>query len=336
MLRITCIVLMALIVIPFASHAETIDVLIKGINDGARTTKQQDYKKAVLFAKREAIERAGVKIKALTTVKDLVVNSDYIESKAEGVLLPGYDIIDVGYQTDGTYLIVLSGKIEAKSGVDSRKYESGSPTWAESEISAYYPDPGVHWASAFALFNPNKGDSYLDLETGKTSGKQGTLQLQVNAKKNQFSLVPSLKKGRTEDLGRLDTPPREVSIPVRMFPDVSVKMEPKHYYYVRSGDFHIVIKIKEFDIGTKMTLKPENWLVHPVTVRFDHVFSTKSVDDLNSILRNAAPAEGVSNNGAINPGEFRQKVQMLKDLRNEGLLTQQEFEEKLRMLSKDL
>lgn len=43
---------------------------------------------AVLFAKREAIERAGVKVKALTTAKDFVVQSDYIESQAEAVLLP--------------------------------------------------------------------------------------------------------------------------------------------------------------------------------------------------------------------------------------------------------
>jgi len=62
--------------------AGTIDVQIKGIDDGVRATKQQDYKEAVLFAKREAIERAGVKIKSITTVKDMVVNSDYIESKA--------------------------------------------------------------------------------------------------------------------------------------------------------------------------------------------------------------------------------------------------------------
>jgi len=91
--------------------AGTIDVQIKGIDDGVRATKQQDYKEAVLFAKREAIERAGVKIKSITTVKDMVVNSDYIESKAEAILMPGYNIIDIGYSADGTYQVVLVGEV---------------------------------------------------------------------------------------------------------------------------------------------------------------------------------------------------------------------------------
>jgi LysM repeat protein len=93
------------------ARCETIDVHIKGIDDGVESTRQKDYKEAVLFAKREAIERAGVKVKAMTTVQDLVVNSDYIESQAEGILLPGYDIVDVGYTEDGTYQVVLVGKV---------------------------------------------------------------------------------------------------------------------------------------------------------------------------------------------------------------------------------
>jgi len=104
-----------LILIPSVALTETIDVQIKGIDDGVRTTKQQDYKEAVLFAKREAIERAGVKVKALTTAKDFVIHSDYIESKAEAVLLPGYNVMDVGYQTDGTYLVILTGKVKTST-----------------------------------------------------------------------------------------------------------------------------------------------------------------------------------------------------------------------------
>jgi len=102
MLRMTYIMLIALLIIPCISIAGMIDVKIIGVDDGVKTTKQQDYKEAVLFAKREAIERAGVKVKALTTANDFVIHSDYIESKAEAVLLPGYDVIDVGYQKDGT------------------------------------------------------------------------------------------------------------------------------------------------------------------------------------------------------------------------------------------
>ena len=122
MSRIACIVFFALLVVPCISDAETIDVQIKGVDDGAKTTKQRDYKEAVLFAKREAIERAGVKIKSMTTVKDLVVNSDYIESKAEAVLLPGYNILDMGYSADGTYQVVLFGKVKTVSeGIDSKE-----------------------------------------------------------------------------------------------------------------------------------------------------------------------------------------------------------------------
>ncbi len=102
--------------------SETVDVHISGYDDGKRATKQIDYKEAVLFAKREAIERAGVKIEAMTTVKDMVVNSDYIESKADAVLLPGYKIVDVGYQQDGTYLIILIGQVRTISeGIDSKE-----------------------------------------------------------------------------------------------------------------------------------------------------------------------------------------------------------------------
>lgn len=122
MSRIACIVFFALLIVPCISDAETIDVQIKGVDDGAKTTKQRDYKEAVLFAKREAIERAGVKIKSMTTVKDLVVNSDYIESKAEAVLLPGYNILDMGYSVDGSYQVVLIGKVKTVSeGIDSKE-----------------------------------------------------------------------------------------------------------------------------------------------------------------------------------------------------------------------
>jgi hypothetical protein len=102
-------------ILPSISLGEVIDVNIKGVDDGIKTTKQNDYKEAVLFAKREAIERAGVKMKSLTTVKDMVINSDYIESKAEAVLMPGYNIIDIGYIADGTYQIVLIGKVSTNA-----------------------------------------------------------------------------------------------------------------------------------------------------------------------------------------------------------------------------
>ena len=122
MLRMTYIVLILLLATPCISTANVIDVQIKGVDDGVKTNKQQDYNEAVLFAKREAIERAGVEVKALTTAKDFVIHSDYIESKAEAVLLPGYNVVDVGYQKDGTYLVILIGKVKTiAEGIDSKE-----------------------------------------------------------------------------------------------------------------------------------------------------------------------------------------------------------------------
>ncbi len=62
--------------------AKIIDVQIKGIDDGKKTFQQQDYKEAVIIEKREVIQRAGVKIKSMTTVKDMMLESDYIETQA--------------------------------------------------------------------------------------------------------------------------------------------------------------------------------------------------------------------------------------------------------------
>jgi hypothetical protein len=49
MLKKTCLLFLLLILTPYMSHAGTIDVNIKGVDDGVKTTKQQHYKKAVLF-----------------------------------------------------------------------------------------------------------------------------------------------------------------------------------------------------------------------------------------------------------------------------------------------
>ncbi len=79
---------------------QLIDVQINGISDGVRTNKQNDYKKAVLYAKREAIERAGVQVKSKTTLKNLVLEKDVIESQSEAILIAGYQVIDIGYGQD--------------------------------------------------------------------------------------------------------------------------------------------------------------------------------------------------------------------------------------------
>lgn len=105
-----------------AVAADTLTVTIKGLDDGRKTTRQQDYREAVLDAKRQAIEQAGVKVTSKTTVVNAAVQEDFIESQAEAVLLPGFQIIDIGYIADGTYQVVLSGRVQAVAagGADER------------------------------------------------------------------------------------------------------------------------------------------------------------------------------------------------------------------------
>jgi hypothetical protein len=97
---------------PRLIFAETIEVLIKGIDNGVKTSRDRDYKEAVMNAKLQAIERAGVSIKSMTRVENFQLQYDMVESNANAVLLPGFQIIDMGYQKDGTYQVVLSGKVQ--------------------------------------------------------------------------------------------------------------------------------------------------------------------------------------------------------------------------------
>ncbi len=61
-------VFLLLFIVPSLCMAETIDVLIKGMDDGAKTNKQHDYQEAVMNAKIQAIERAGVEVESITKI----------------------------------------------------------------------------------------------------------------------------------------------------------------------------------------------------------------------------------------------------------------------------
>ena len=94
-------------------HAqEIIDVAVRGISDENRDGVQQDRLEAILDAKRQACEKAGLRIESTTTVENFQTVYDFVESQAEAVLLPGFQIIDNGYGEDGTYTVVLVGKIK--------------------------------------------------------------------------------------------------------------------------------------------------------------------------------------------------------------------------------
>jgi len=106
--------------------SETLDVTIKGFDDGKKTSRQQDYKEAVLDAKRQAIEQAGVTVESKSVVKNSVLQEDYIETQAKAVLLPGFQVTDIGYMQDGTYQIVLTGKVQVQPKPVAPEADSGA------------------------------------------------------------------------------------------------------------------------------------------------------------------------------------------------------------------
>ena len=105
-----------ILILPLLSLAQTIDVTVQGISDGYKNSKQQDRDEAILDAKLKAIERAGVSIEAVTTMENFKLKKDWVESKATAIIQPGFQIIDVGYGSDGLYHVVLSGKVTQGGG----------------------------------------------------------------------------------------------------------------------------------------------------------------------------------------------------------------------------
>ena len=131
--------LCALFILVFVVNAgmlmaqDVIDVSEQGISDGVRNSKQQDRDEAILDAKLKAIEKAGVSIQSITESQNFVLKTDWIESKAAAYLLPGFQIVDVGYGADSLYHVVLIGKVSA-AGV---KKESSDTETAAIKKSKY-------------------------------------------------------------------------------------------------------------------------------------------------------------------------------------------------------
>jgi hypothetical protein len=121
-------------------HAEVVEVLIKGVDDGVKSTKQQDYMEAVMNAKLQAIERAGVEISSITRIENFKVKYDTVESKAEAVLLPGFQVMDLGYQQDSTYQVVLSGKVESGGKIEAEANAREAVKKVEDKLLELMPE----------------------------------------------------------------------------------------------------------------------------------------------------------------------------------------------------
>lgn len=128
-----------------SASCEVIDVSIKGMDDGVRSSRQQDYTEAVTNAMLEAIQRAGVEIESLTRVVDLYVRFQMVEQRAKGVLLPGFQVIDIGYTADGTYQVVLIGRVQ----VGEKKVATGRVAIVFELEGGYY----AQWASGGVEIN---------------------------------------------------------------------------------------------------------------------------------------------------------------------------------------
>jgi len=120
------------------SEEVLVDVLIEGYDDGVKSSLRNDREEALIDAKRQAIERAGVRMTSTTQMEDFVVKKDWVESKAKAVLLPGFQIIDKGYQADGSYLVILSGRIRSFM-ADDLSASEGKLTKSESiDLNSVY------------------------------------------------------------------------------------------------------------------------------------------------------------------------------------------------------
>jgi hypothetical protein len=111
MMKVSMIMFLFLCLINLSAQ-DVLDIAVKGISDAQNDGAQKDRLEAILDAKRQACEKAGLKINAKTTVENFQTVYDYVETEAEAVLLPGFQIVEVGYMADGTYQVVLSGKVK--------------------------------------------------------------------------------------------------------------------------------------------------------------------------------------------------------------------------------
>jgi hypothetical protein len=96
-----------------------VEISVKGISNQQNDGAQQDRLEAILDAKRQACEKAGMTIESTTTMENFQIVYDLVETQAASVLLPGFQLVEIGYVQDGTYQVVLTGKIKIMSEEES-------------------------------------------------------------------------------------------------------------------------------------------------------------------------------------------------------------------------
>lgn len=167
---ILALVILLIPSLPAFSRAESVDVLVKGVYDGKKTTRDRAYKEALINAKLSAIERAGVEVKSFTKIENFTLKYDMVESKAQAVLMPGFQVVDMGYQIDGTYQVVLSGKVQL-----SPKNLTEGKLWGKLRAKPVkfknFAEAFESWSASFPSridnqYVNNENGSISDLKTG--------------------------------------------------------------------------------------------------------------------------------------------------------------------------
>lgn len=99
---------------PNKEKEDLVEFKVIGYSSGKKKNLKDDYNEALVDAKIKAIERAGIKIDSITKVENFEVKSDMVEAQSKGAIEPGYEIMEVGYDENGVYKILMIGKVRTR------------------------------------------------------------------------------------------------------------------------------------------------------------------------------------------------------------------------------
>jgi WD40 repeat protein len=158
---IKVIILFLVISLGTLSAQTIIDFTVKGISDSKKDGAQKDRQEAIMDAKRQALEKAGLKIESRTSVENFQTIYDLIESQAAAVILPGSQIIDIGYLEDGTFAVMITGKLKVVEKSDLSKELIAQSVALLNEVLQREPDEQTtYW---WAVFEQNNRKEKLEL-----------------------------------------------------------------------------------------------------------------------------------------------------------------------------
>lgn len=99
-------------IFPLVSVAQTtLEFAVEGVSDSVTNDLSKDSTEAVIAAKLNAIEQAGVSIQAALDLGNFNLKHEWVERMAEATLLPGSQLVDFGYGGDSLYYVSLFGEV---------------------------------------------------------------------------------------------------------------------------------------------------------------------------------------------------------------------------------